>query len=110
MKTKSAIRIGSIVLLSVTFIFGCSFGNLQDIKDKAPEVWRQNGFKVVGYEGFQWGKWGIFGSTYGGAYVWHRLEKIPDNGITYSGYIQRWGNEYHVYGPSAIDAIRPSIR
>ncbi len=96
-----------IVLLFISFLVGCSSNNLQNTKDKAPEVWKQIGFKVVGYEGFQWGKWGIFGSTYGGACVWHRLEKIPDNGIAYSGYIQRWGNEYHIYGLYAIDAIRP---
>jgi hypothetical protein len=103
------IKMFLVIVLSVLFLFGCSSGNLQDVKDKAPEVWKQNGFKVVGYEGYQWGKWGIF-SSYGGARVWHRLENIPDNGIIYSGYIQRWGKEYHIYGPHAIDAIRPSSR
>jgi hypothetical protein len=88
------------------FLVGCSSGNLDYVKDKAPEKWKTQGFEVVDYEGYQWGTGGI--NSYGGAKVWHRLKKIPDNGITYSGYIQRWGDELHVYGPDAIDAIKPN--
>lgn len=90
-----------IVILS----FGCS-SNVDYIKEHAPAKWKSQGFEVVDYEGFQWG-FGIVGTSYGGAAVWHRLKKIPDNDITYSGYLKRWGNEIHVYGPTAVDAIRP---
>lgn len=94
------------VITICLIVMGCSYGNLDDVKAKAPEVWKQAGYEIVGYEGFQWG-FGGFGLPYGGAYVWHQLKKIPDNGIAYTGRIQRWGNEYHIYGPYAIDAIRP---
>lgn len=94
-------------MLAVVFIAGCSAGNLEWVKERAPEKWEKQGFEVVDYEGYQWGAWGIFGSTYGGASVHHRLRKIPDNGITYSGRLVRWGDELHVYGPEAVDAIRP---
>lgn len=94
-----------IVLSLLALTMGCSSGNLDYVKAHAPEKWKQQGFDIVDYEGFQWGFWGI--GQYGGAHVWYRLRKIPDNGITYSGYIQRWGDELHVYGPNAIDAIRP---
>jgi len=80
---------------------GCSAGNLDEVKAASEAVWDAQGFEVVAYEGYEWGFWGF--NSYGGAKVWHRLKKIPDNGITYSGSIQRWGSEYHVYGPTAIE-------
>jgi len=89
----------------ILLLVGCSPGNLDYVKKHGPDKFREIGFEPVGYEGYQWGKWGF--NDYGGAKVWWRLNKIPHNGITYSGYIQRWGNELHVYGPNATDAIKP---
>jgi hypothetical protein len=100
-KMKSVLLAG---LLTLT-LGGCGAGNLDDVKVHAEETFESVGFKVVGYEGYQWGFWGF--NNYGGAKVWYRLDKIPWNGITYSGYIQKWGDEYHVYGPIATDAIKP---
>lgn len=97
-----------IVLVAVILqCIGCyCSANLEEVKKVAPEKWRQQGFEIIDYEGFEYGLW--FGGSYGGAYVWHRLKKIPDNGITYSGHIQMWGGEPQVYGPKAHDAIRPN--
>jgi len=80
--------------LSFLVFVGCSSMNKEDVEARAPEVWAKHGFTVVAYEGFEWGGWGPFG--YGGAQVWHRLER---KGFLYSGHIQRWGDEYQVYGP-----------
>lgn len=95
-----------ITALVALFFGSCNPSNKDYVKASAAEKWRAQGFEVVDYEGYQWG-WGIRGTNYGGAQVWHRLKKVPDNGITYSGYIQRWGDELHVYGPFAADAIKP---
>jgi hypothetical protein len=95
-----------VCIIVAALLAGCSAGNLDYVKAHAPVKWQKQGFEVVDYEGYHWGALGM-GTTYGGAQVWHRLRKVPDNGITYSGYIQRWGDELHVYGPTAIDAIRP---
>lgn len=81
--------------------FSCTPMNHEDTKAAAPGVWAKQGFTVVSYEGYQWGKFGPFG--YGGAEVWHRLER---KGFLYSGYIQKWGDEYHVYGP---DPLGPQV-
>jgi len=81
--------------------------NLDYLKENAESKWRKQGFEIVDYEGHQW-SFGGFGTTYGGAKCWHRLKKIPDNGITYSGFLRRWGDEITVYGPNALDAIRPN--
>ena len=95
-----------LIILALSF-FGCSSSNLEYVKENAPAKWEVQGFQVIDYEGFKWGKLG-FGTSYGGAYVWHRLKKIPDNGVTYSGCMQLWGDELQVYGPEAIDAFRPN--
>jgi len=97
---KKIIIIGFAALLT-----GCGYANIDALKKDAPKKWKKQGFEVVDYEGFEWGLW--LGGDYGGAKVWHRLKKIPDNGITYSGYLTKWGDETHVYGPIATDAIKP---
>ena len=94
-----------LVLLLTLLLTGCSSGNLDYVKEHAPETWATVEYEIVGYEGFQWGFWGF--NSYGGAHVWYRLEQIPDNGITYMGCLQRWGDEIHIYELRAIDAIRP---
>jgi hypothetical protein len=100
-------------LLGVTSLVGlslasCSSQNIEYVKGCSSETWRAVGYEIIGYEGYQWGFWGWFG--YGGAHVWHSLKRTPDNGIIYTGHIQRWGDECHVYGPRAIDAISPTRR
>ena len=94
-----------IVMAALIMLVGCSPGNLDYVKEHGPSKFKEIGFKTVGYEGYQWGFWGF--NNYGGAHVWWRLEKLEDNGISYTGYIERWGDELHVYGPWATDAIRP---
>lgn len=86
------------------FLSSCGYGNLDYVKDRAEDRWNSQGFGVVGYDGYQWGFWV---GSYGGAAVWYRLKKTTDNGIIYSGALERWGDEIHVYNVEAIDAIKP---
>ena len=90
---------GSALLFS-----GCSASRVEDIKKNAPRIWAENGFEIVGYQGYQYGSF----DTYGGK-VWYTLRKKDDpKGITYQGYISRWGDaDYTVYSITAIDAIKP---
>ncbi len=95
-----------LVIVVSLFFSGCFYpANLDYVKDRAEQRWKEMGFEIVGYDGFQWGfvPW----PSYGGAKIWHVLKRIPDNGITYGGYLQRWGGEIHMYKIRAIDAIRP---
>lgn len=96
-----------LLIIALFLLVSCSYGNLSDVQHHAPEVWKQAGFEIVGYEGYQLGNWGCFGSTHGGACVWYIVKKIPDNGILYKGYIQRWGGEYHIYCLESMDALKP---
>jgi len=94
-----------LLVMVFSLLVGCSPGNLDYVKDNAAERWKGLGFEVVGYDGFMWGFWGF--NSYGGANVWYVLRRIPDNGLTYGGYLQRWGDEIHMYHIQAYDAIRP---
>lgn len=102
------LSIVAIVFFAWCFLWACigSSANLNYVKDRAEGVWTEQGFDVVAYEGYQWGSGG-WGTRYGGARVWYRLRK-PGNNITYSGFLRRWGDEIHVYGPTAVDAIAPN--
>jgi hypothetical protein len=100
MKTLIILGVALLALVSG------SPANLEYVKERAPARWKEVGFEVVGYQGHQWGALG-YGTNYGGAKVWFELRKIPDNGITYSGNLQRWGDSLEVYGPTARDAIKP---
>jgi hypothetical protein len=68
-----------------------------DIKAHAAETFEQNGFKVVGYEGYQSGAF----DTYGGM-VWYIVER---NGVTYTAGLAKWKDEYQIYSLKALDAI-----
>lgn len=98
-------KLALMVALTIT-ISSCTSGNLEEVKRRAPEVWSNSGFDVVGYQGYQNGLVIPF-SSYGGACVWYTLKKHQDNGITYQGCLQRWGSEFHVYSLKAVDAVRP---
>ena len=91
-----------ILILSILVLANCygSYNKDYITNDLARETWEKQGFKVVAYEGYSWGCGCV---NYGGAQVWHRLKKIPDNGVTYSGFLVKWGDEIHVYGPKALE-------
>lgn len=99
-------RIRPLALTLACLLSGCTASNLEHVKERGPARWKEIGFEAIGYQGHQWGKFG-FGTPYGGACVWWELRKVPDNGITYSGCLQRWGDSLEVYGPTARDAIQP---
>ncbi len=105
MHNYNKIKILLTVILIVLLISGCSFGNVEDVKQHADEIFNKHGFDVVGYQGYGLGPnpW----PTYGGAYVWFTIKKQA-NGIVYEAALQRWGSEYHLYSLSAIDAIKPN--
>jgi len=96
---KKLILVSAVLLLS-----GCSSANLEEAKAKACARWKEVGYECVGYEGYNWGGW--FGGQYGGARVWHTLKREGNPKVIYSGYVQFWGDELHIYGPKAIDAIQ----
>jgi hypothetical protein len=99
-----------IFVLFVALMFTCSIGsikNLDYVKERADDRWAELGFNVVGYDGYNWGYTWWLSPSHGGAKVWYVLERNPDNGITYTGFLSRWGDEIHMYNLTALDAIKP---
>lgn len=95
----------SIIAIATTLaLTGCGYANLDEAKDKACARWKEAGYECVGYEGYQWGSW--YGGKYGGAKVWHSLKRPENPTVIYTGNVQFWGDELHLYGPTAIDAIK----
>lgn len=92
-----------LVFVIAILVAGCSPANLEEAKEKACARWAEVGYTCIGYEGYQWGGW--YGGKYGGARVWHSLKRADNPTVIYTGCVQFWGNELHVYGPTAIDAI-----
>ena len=99
----SIIVLAVILTLGVTIIEIGSYANIEETKENACQTWSKAGYTCIGYEGFQWGRW--FGGKYGGAKVWHTLHRKENPTVIYTGFVQRWGEEYHLYGPKAVDAI-----
>lgn len=106
MRYVTTIVLALVVALLLTSLGLFNSTNLDYVKARSEARWREMGYEPVAYEGWQYGS-GLIFTSYGGAKVWYRLRNVPDNGITYQGYLQRWGDELHVYGPKAIDAIKP---
>lgn len=105
MKNLNKTSILFAISLSVSLVAGCSSGNLEETKDNAAVIFKDNGFDVVGYHGYMWGAWGF--NDYGGAMVWYTIKK-ESNGLVYEAGLQRWGDEYHLYNLNAVDAISPN--
>jgi len=82
------------VLMAIIFLVGCS-RNVEFVKERAAERWSVMGFQVLGYEGYKW-------SPLCGGDVWHLLKRADSPGIIYSGYLCKWGDELHVYGPRVV--------
>jgi len=89
----------ALIAAGLFFNSGCS-RNVDDVKQNAESTFEDNGFKIVGYEGYKL-------SPVMGGYVWYTLKKSDDNGITYQACIGKWFDEYHMYGLKAVDAIKP---
>lgn len=109
MKKKLLIAVATVAISSVlsAILWGPvgSSGNLDWVKQRAVAKWEMQGFSVIDYEGYKWG-FGGFGTPYGGAQVWYRL-RHSTTGAIYSGYLLRWGDEVHVYGPDYFSKLSP---
>ena len=89
-----------VVALTIGFLWWAGYRNVDVTKANAASVWREAGYEITGYEGYQWAP--LHGSA-----VWYIVRRTDRDGITYHGYLAKWGSEYHIYNLKAIDAIKP---
>jgi hypothetical protein len=79
-----------VVILGYTLI-GTS-GNVNEIKRRVPEEISQRNWKILRYEGFQYGSWGGHGGK-----VWYHVCNIDNPNIQYRVNISLWNNELQWY-------------
>lgn len=80
--------------------------NKEYVEARAIERLEKAGFKVVGYEGYQWG--GTITPTRGGARCWYLIER---DGILYNCWLQRWSNEpLQIYEIKTVDKVNVKVR
>jgi hypothetical protein len=87
-----------IIFVLAILVTGCA-RNVDYVKAHATERWAELGYETVGYEGYQWG-------PFSGGSVWHQLKRSDTPGVLYSGYLQKWGDEIHVYGPTVQQTVK----
>ncbi len=87
-------------LISSVLIYKAGYRNIDAVKSAASATWSAAGYRIVGYEGYQW-------DSLGGA-VWYEVKRLEDDSTVYSGFIAKWGSEYHIYSIHALNAFRPT--
>ena len=97
---KTLLIATTIAAASIFAAIKAGYRNVDTTKAAAPKRWDAAGYEIKGYEGYQW-------SPIGGGNVWYIVTRKDSPGITYHGFLQKWGGEYHIYNLRAIDAIGP---
>lgn len=77
------------LLISLLFLSACTSSNVNYVKENAEKRWNEMGYKVIGYEGYEY-------SVCGGN-VWYHLKRDDFPGIIYSGFLCKWKDELHIY-------------
>lgn len=90
MRTRIAVVIAALVLS------GCISDDYEWVNSRAAAYYKQRGFDVVGYQGYN--MWAT------GRCYWYTTRRGE---ITYESCLLKWGNEVHEYSLRAIDAIKP---
>lgn len=91
MNIKKMGVISAIVLLLIYSLVGVST-RVDDIKSLAPSAIESRGWKILRYEGYEYGSWGRHGGK-----VWYHVQDVNQDNIYYRVFITKWGNELHFY-------------
>ena len=98
-------KIFGLVILIVVFlgysIIGTS-SRVGEIKKAAPASMAERNWKILRYEGWEYGSW-----CYHGGKVWYHVANLDDPTIQYRVFITLWGGELHyTYGsPETVNRI-----
>src|ERR1700759_5175644 len=79
-----------IILVLGLILYSCigSDSKVKEIKQKAPSEMISKNWKILRYEGFQYGSWG-----YHGGKVWYHVANIDNPNIQYRVFITMWNGE-----------------
>ena len=105
---------GIIWVLCIVFVvglFGYSVigtkGNVETIKQMAPKVISERNWKILRYEGWQYGSW----MNHGGK-VWYQVCEANDSSVQYRTYVTLWDGELHfTYGaPIVLSRVNVNLK
>lgn len=65
---------------------------VDEIKAEAKESIESRGWKILRYEGYQWGSWAQHGGR-----VWYHVADVKDPSIQYRIFITKRGGELHYW-------------
>lgn len=100
-----------VIAISIIGLIGYSVigtdGKVDAIKSKAPSEIEKRGWKILRYEGFQYGSW----SRHGGK-VWYHVADTLNPSIQYRVFITMWNDElqYHYGAPEVLQRIEVDYR
>jgi hypothetical protein len=81
----------AFALISAYSIIGTA-SRVEHIKDVAPSEIQKRGWRIVRYEGFQYGSW-----SYHGGKVWYHVADTANSSIQYRVFITMWNDELQYY-------------
>lgn len=90
--------LAAIAVFSSALLWSGCARNKSWVMEKAPDAAKQNGFEIIGYQGYTW-------NALHGGFFWYTLRH--PSGITYEAAFAKWGDEVHIYNLKALDAIKP---
>lgn len=90
MKTLITCIVVIATLVSYSLI-GIS-GRVEEIKKRVPKEMEQRNWKILRYEGYEYGSWGHHGGK-----VWYHVANIDNTEIQYRVYVTLWENELMFY-------------
>lgn len=86
------IAVGFLVVSLLTYSCVGTCGNVTAIREKAPSEMPSRNWKILRYEGFQYGSW----SQHGGK-CWYHVANIDNPSIQYRVQVSMWGGELQYY-------------
>jgi len=94
----------SVILLCGFSFYGCigTSHNVEEIKKRAPDEFAARNWKILRYEGFQYGSF----SSNGGK-VWYHVSNVDNPNIQYRVIVTLWNGElqYYYNAPEILNRI-----
>lgn len=90
----------------------CAYGlvgtgtKVDEIKTEAPIAIEKRGWKILRYEGYQWGSFAKHGGK-----VWYHVCNSDNPNIQYRVHVTKWGGELHFYynEPETLQRVNANI-
>lgn len=100
---KPVVGVGLLALLCLLFLYSTigSTCYVAEIKAHAAQTLDEQGFTIVGYEGYTRGEW----STHGGKVRYQVVRKGDPAKHLYNLFMSKWGDEYHIYELKCVDCL-----